>query len=149
MIVQSMKEYENSWNIKCKWVHFQHSRLKPGNRCWIYKCSNWNVGKFQREREHCDWHLHRENVSQHLKQSSSNMRFRIYKHVSVLLFMRKLAFTRTWRSRQMTFRRISWTLLCLKEGFWGSRSDRSKNLLLTGNFCSLRPIVIYNHIFTL
>lgn len=36
-----------------------------------------------------DWHLHRENVSQHLKQSSSNMRFGIYKHVSLLLVMKK------------------------------------------------------------
>lgn len=62
-----------------------------------------NIGR-GRERERdsapegqhlCDWHLHRENVSQHLKQSSPNMSFRIYKHVSLLLFMRKLAFTST------------------------------------------------------
>lgn len=100
---------EDSLKIKCKWVDFQYTRLKPWNRCRIYKCSDWAAGKYQeregeRERDgapegqHCrDWHLHRENVSQHLKQSSSNMRFGIYKHVSLLLFMRKLAFTSTWR----------------------------------------------------
>lgn len=118
---------EYSWNIKCKRVSFQYNRLKPQNRCRIYKCSDWAAGKYQeRERERNgapegqhrrDWHLHRENVSQHLKQSSSNMRAGIHKHVSLLLFMRKLAFTSTWRSRQLTFTTISWTLYACRR--WG------------------------------
>lgn len=93
----------------------------------IYKCSDWAAGKYQ-EREgerngapegqhRRDWHLHRENVSQHLKQSSSNMRAGIHKHFSLLLFMRKLAFTSTWRSRQLTFTTISWTLYACRR--WG------------------------------
>lgn len=64
-----------------------------------------------------DWQLHRENVSQHLKQRNSNKTFRIYQHISLLLFMRKLAFGNTWRSHQssMIFTRIPWTSFACEE----------------------------------
>lgn len=48
----------------------------------------------QEDQHWCDWQLCRENVSQHLKHCSSNKTFQI----SLLLFMRKLAFLSTWCS---------------------------------------------------
>lgn len=38
---------EDSWNIKFKWVGFSYTRLKPRNRCRIYKCGDWAAGKYQ------------------------------------------------------------------------------------------------------
>lgn len=47
---------EDSLKIKCKWVDFQYTRLKPWNRCRIYKCSDWAAGKYQeREGERERW----------------------------------------------------------------------------------------------
>lgn len=106
---------EDSWNIKWKLVDFQYRRLQqlPYNRCRYTSVATGlleNIWEGERggapEGQHRrDWHRHRQNVSQHLKQSNSDMRFRIHKHISVLLFMRKLAFTRTWRSQQLMFLR--------------------------------------------
>ncbi len=64
-----------------------------------------------------DWQLHRENVSQHLKPRNSNKTFRIYQHISLLFFMRKLAFSSTWCSHQsrMIFTRIPWISFAWEE----------------------------------
>lgn len=135
---------EDSWNIKWKLVDFQYGRLQQLGtdagytsaatglleNIWAGERDGAPEGQHRR-----DWHRHRQNVSQHLKQSNSNMRFRIHKHVSVLLFMRKLAFTRTWHSRRLTFLRPS--VRAGGQVFLGSPSDPNAILLLTGKMCSL------------
>lgn len=78
-----------------------------------------------------DRQLHRENVSQHLKPCNFNKTFRIYQHISLLLFMRKLAFGSTWHSHQscMIFTRIPWTAFACEE----------QSLLLFHKIISIRP----------
>ena len=71
----------------------------------------------QRPRRRLDRQLRGENVRQHLKPRNSNKTFRIYQHITLLLFMRKLAFSSTWRSHLslMIFTRIPWTSLACEE----------------------------------
>lgn len=78
-----------------------------------------------------DRQLHRENVSQHLKPCNFNKTFRIYQHISPLLFMRKLAFGSTWHSHQscMIFTRIPWTSFACEE----------QSCLLFHKIISIRP----------
>lgn len=75
---------EDSWNIKWKLADFQSRRLQQLRTDAGYTSAVTgplkNIGEEERggapEGQHCrDWHRHRENVSQHLKQSNSDMRF--------------------------------------------------------------------------
>lgn len=146
---------EDSWNIKWKLVDFQYRRRQQLRTDAGYTSTATrlleNIWEGERDgapegQHRRDWHRHRQNVSQHLKQSDSDMRFRIHKHVSVLLFMRKLAFTRTWRSQQLTFLRAHPPCMQGAASFWVIPMQSCCWQLKCA--VGATKLVVYNHVFT-